>query len=167
MKNINDYIATYKMQLQQGDVREAYEYLVKYVMRLRAHFSKNLSAKFSFGNVSPGYMDFTYFPFFDDFLRERGLRFGIVLNHQSVRFELWLMGQNAEIQKKYWDALRSSKWNKNRLEMPKYFILESVLVESPDFQMQDSLIEEIEKKSTQISSEVISHIKYLEKSINA
>ena len=38
--------------------------------------------------------------FINEFLRERKLRFGIVLNHEKMKFELWLMGQNAGIQKK-------------------------------------------------------------------
>ncbi|WP_371362091.1 hypothetical protein SRRS_33330 [Sporomusa rhizae] len=70
-KSLNDYIAVYKELLEQGDIQIAYENLRKYVMALKAHFSKKLADKYSFGNVSPGYMDFTYFPFFDDFLRSR------------------------------------------------------------------------------------------------
>ena len=67
-KSLNEYIAAYKGLLEQGDIQIAYENLCKYVMTLKAHFSKKFSDRYSFGNVSPGYMDFTYFPFFDDFL---------------------------------------------------------------------------------------------------
>lgn len=63
MKNFNDYISAYKEQLQKEDIQKAYEGLVKYAMALKAHFSKRLSDEFLFGNISPGYMDFTYFPF--------------------------------------------------------------------------------------------------------
>lgn len=45
------------------------------------------------GNISSGYMDYSYFPFTTtDFLRTHKLRFGAVLNHPQMRFELWLMG---------------------------------------------------------------------------
>lgn len=159
MKAFNNYIAIYKQQLGNEDIQKAYAGLLKYVMTLKAHFSKKLSYKYSFGNVSPGYMDFTYFPFFDDFLRERKLRFGIVLNHKKVYFELWLMGQNIEIQKKYWDLLKTSQWNKDRTTMPKYSVLEFVLVENPDFDKLDMLTQEIEKKATHFLEDIINHIR--------
>ena len=41
-------------------------------------------------------------PFFNESLRSHKLRFGIVLNHEKLSFELRFMGQNVEIQKKYW-----------------------------------------------------------------
>lgn len=96
-KSMNDYVVIYKTLLEQGDVQTAYVRLVSYMKTLKAHCARELSGAFSFGALSPGYMDYTYFPFFNPFLRDRRLRFGIVLNHASVRFELWLMGQNADV----------------------------------------------------------------------
>jgi hypothetical protein len=161
MQDITRHIATYKAQLEKGDIREAYTYLLKYVRHLAAHFESRLSGKYSFGNISPGYMDFTYFPFFDAFLRERKLRFGIVLNHRDMRFELWLMGQNAEVQKQYWDALKDTPWNMGRTEMPKYSVLEAVLVEHPDFEKTDMLSSRIEEEAIRITDAIIERIKAL------
>lgn len=160
MKNFSDYIAVYKEQLQKEDIQKAYEGLVKYVMALKTHFSKRLSDEFLFGNISPGYMDFTYFPFFNDFLREQKLRFGIVLNHKKVRFELWLMGQNLEIQKNYWNLLKTSKWNKEQIAMPKYSVLEVILVENPDFSELDILTSKIEQEAIILVHEIIDYIKH-------
>ena len=67
------------------------------------------------------------FSFFNDYLRDKKLRFGIVLNHSKMRFELWLMGQNKEIQKRYWDMLKTSPWNQGRSTKPQYAELEIVL----------------------------------------
>ena len=50
-----------------------------------------------------------------------------------MRFELWLLGNTAEIQKKYWTFLKETKWNKDRIEMPNYSVLEVVLIENPNF----------------------------------
>lgn len=160
MKNFSDSIAVYKEQLQKEDIQKAYEGLVKYVMALKTHFSKRLSDEFLFGNISPGYMDFTYFPFFNDFLREQKLRFGIVLNHKKVRFELWLMGQNLEIQKNYWNLLKTSKWNKEQIAMPKYSVLEVILVENPDFSELDILTSKIEQEAIILVHEIIDYIKH-------
>ncbi len=159
IKQTNDYIALYKEQLENGEIQIAYERIVKYVMALKAQFSKEFADKFQTGNVSPGYMDFTYFPFFNDYLRSKKLRFGIVLNHRKMRFELWLMGQNADVQHEYWNLLKTTEWNKKQATMPKYSVLEAVLVENPDFNTPDLLAETILNASASTSEEVIAYIK--------
>jgi hypothetical protein len=159
MERFSDFISSYKKQLEKGDIQKAYEGLVKYVMRVKSIFSRNKSDRFSVGNVSPGYMDFTYFPFFDEFLRERKLRLGMVFNHNKVRFEIWLMGQNKDIQKRYWNHLKTTKWNKARMTMPKYSVLEAVLVENPDFENLDELTHQIEIELIKVSNEIIGYLK--------
>ena len=163
VKKLNDYVAHYKNQLENGDTQIAYEQLVKYVMALKAHCGKAFSDNYSCGSVSPGYMDFTYFPFFDEFLRSEKLRFGIVLNHRKIRFELWLMGQNSKVQKEYWNLLKSSIWNETQRTMPKYSVLEILLIEEPDFNNLDELTAEIEEKASFLSKEIMDHIKNLRK----
>lgn len=158
-KNLNDCVAIYKRLLGQGDIQIAYEALRKYVLTLKAHFSKELSSKYSFGNVSPGYMDYTYFPFFDDYLRSEKLRFGVVLNHRDMRFELWLMGQNAETQLEYWELLKDTKWNAKRTTMPQYSVLEAILVENPDFDNLDRLTVEIENNTIRLIEEISNFLK--------
>lgn len=161
-KSLNDYIAVYKELLEQGDIQIAYENLRKYVMTLKAHFSKKFADRYSIGNVSPGYMDFTYFPFFDDFLRSKKLRFGIVLNHQKMRFELWLMGQNAEDQANYWELLKNTKWNKDCSVMPRYSVLEAVLIVEPDFNNLDILTAEITNHAINLAEEIQDFIRKME-----
>ena len=99
-KNLNEYIEIYKRQLEQGDIRIAYEYLRKYVMVIRTYCTNHFSDMYSFGNVNPGYMDYTYFYFFDDYLRSKKLRFGLVLNHHNMRFNYG-----------YWDKTPNIKLN--------------------------------------------------------
>lgn len=159
MKTLNDYIIIYRQQLKDGDIQKAHTGLLKYMMELKAHFSKEFSGKFSVGNVSPGYMDFTYFYFFDEYLRSEKLRFGIVLNHEKMRFEMWLMGQNQVIQNRYWNLLKTSKWNKDLQTRPKYSVLEVVLVENPDFNDLSFLTQEIEKQITPVTNEIIEYLK--------
>lgn len=159
MEKLGDYIAIYKEQLDKGDIQKAYTELIKYVLSLKSHLSKDLSHNFSFGNVSQGYMDYTYFYFFNDFLRENKLRLGVVLNHEKIRFELWLLGQNAEVQNTYWDLLKTTKWNKDQSVMPRYSVLEVVLEPNPDFNNLDVLTAKIEKETIKISNEIIEYLK--------
>lgn len=161
-QDFNTCIAIYKAQLEQGEIQKAYHYLLRYLMHLKAQISDSLSTEFSCGNISPGYMDFSYFPFFDDYLRERKLRFGIVLNHRALRFELWLMGQNATIQSAYWNKLKNSPLNAGRTEMPKYSILEAVLVETPNFNQTDLLTIQVKEEAMRVSEAIIEAIRTAE-----
>lgn len=156
MKNLNDYVAVYQAQLQKGDILIAYKELVSFVMKLRTDLKRNPSFDYSVTGILHGYLDYTYFYFSNDFLKSKKLKFGLVLNHLEMRFELWLLGNTAEIQKKYWTFLKETKWNKNRVEMPKYSVLEVVLIETPNFDdlslLQKSLEIELNKNLLEIST---------------
>lgn len=154
MKSLNDYIATYKVLLEQGDIQIAYESLCRYMMSLKTHFSKACTDRYSVGKISPGYMDFTYFPFVDDSLRKKKLRFGIVLNYRKLQFELWLMGQNSEVQMYYWRLLQNAKWNKDRLVMPPYAVIEVVLVQNPDFNNLNLLTDVLTDRTLSAAEEI-------------
>ncbi len=157
-RTFNEIVSVYKKSLERDELKQAYEGLIKYMMKLKSHLERMLPEHYSFGNISQGYLDFSYFPFSNDYLRNEKLRFGIVLNHKKMRFELWLMGQNAETQKRYWEFLKSSKWNENQIKMPKYSVLESLLIENPNFDDLNALTAEIEKEAVKISNEVINYL---------
>lgn len=159
---LNGYVAAYKTQLENGDIQIAYEQLIKFVMKVKACFEKTFPTQYTYGNVSPGYLDFTYFPFSDTFLRNKKLRYGIVLNHRQMRFELWLMGRNAKIQKQYWALLKSSKWNADQPTMPQYSVLEVVLVDTPDFDDLDELAAQIVRNANIFAEEITQYIKSIE-----
>ncbi|WP_299249034.1 hypothetical protein [uncultured Aquimarina sp.] len=161
MKNLNHYVAIYKEQLDKGDILIAYDQLVKFVMKLRADFIKNLSKQYSFTGILHGYMDYTYFYYSNDFLKSRKLKLGLVLNHLEMRFEIWLLGNTKSIQKEYWNLLKESKWNKNREEMPRYSVLEAIIEKDPDFDNLSSLAEKVEKRLIEESDEIIDKIKKL------
>jgi hypothetical protein len=159
VQNLDRCISAYKVQLEQGDMQKTYRFLLQYVMQLKAKCETHIEGDFSFGNISPGYMDYTYFPFYDTYLRERKLRVGVVLNHRDMRFELWLMGQNAAVQKDYWDRLKDSSWNVGRKEMPKYSVLEAILVQNPNFQDLEKLTKDIIESVSKTSSAVIQQLR--------
>lgn len=161
MENLNKYVSIYKEQLEKGDILIAYNELVKFVMKLRTDFIKSLSDQYSFAGILHGYMDYTYFYYSNDFLKSKKLKLGLVLNHLEMRFEVWLLGNTIPNQKKYWELLKATKWNKNKTEMPKYSILESTLVENPDFNNLNVLTEQIETEMIKVSNEILDYLKTL------
>ena len=165
MKDLNSHVSIYKEQLHKGDIVIAYNGLVKFVMKLRTDFNKNLFDYYAFAGILHGYLDYTYFYYSNDFLKSKKLKFGLVLNHQEMRFEIWLLGNTKSIQKTYWDVLKTTKWNKDRTEMPKYAILETALVENPDFNDLVALSEQIEAKMIEVSDELLDYLKILNREI--
>ena len=161
MKNLNHYVGIYKEQLDKGDILIAYNHLVKFVMNLRVGIIKNLSKQYSFTSILHGYMDYTYFYYTNEFLKSKKLKLGLVLNHVEMRFEIWLLGNTIAVQKNYWGLLKESKWNKDKVEMPKYSILEVIIDNNPDFDDLPLLSQDIEKKMMDISDEMINVIKKL------
>tara|TARA_R110002096_G_scaffold28336_16_gene85959 strand:+ start:670 stop:1161 length:492 start_codon:yes stop_codon:yes gene_type:complete len=161
MENLNTYVSIYQEQLKKGDILIAYNELVKFVMKLRTDFIKSLSDQYSFGGILHGYMDYTYFYYSNDFLKSKKLKFGLVLNHLEMRFEIWLLGNTIPTQKEYWELLKTTKWNKDKTEMPTYSILETTIVENPDFNNLNLLANQIETKMSQTSNEILDYLKTL------
>jgi hypothetical protein len=158
-KKMNSCISLYKEQVNKSDIQKTYMFLLKYVMQVKASFEKAFSKEYSCGYVSPGHMDYSYFSFTNEYLRGKRLRFGIVLNHSEMRFELWLLGQNKEIQNRYWDLLKTSTWNEGRTKKPKYAELEIILVDNPDFENIDALTADIINRAVEEANEVMVYLK--------
>lgn len=161
MKNLNHYVAIYKEQLNKGDILIAYNGLVKFVMKLRTGFIKRLSNQYSFSGILHGYMDYTYFYYTNDFLKSKKLKLGFVLNHVEMRFEIWLLANTIAVQKNYWNLLKESKWNKDKTEMPKYSVLDTIIENDPNFDELPLLTQNIEQKMIDTSDEIINAIKNL------
>lgn len=159
MKKLNDMVAVYQEELRKGDILIAYNELIKFVMNTRTELVKKLEHQYSFAKILHGYMDYTYFYYTNDFLKSKKLKFGLVLNHLEMRFEVWLLGNTIPIQKEYWNLLKLTKWNKNKTEMLQYSILEAVIVGNPDFDNLELLSQKIHTNMIQVTDEVIDLLK--------
>lgn len=70
-----------------------------FMNQLQREFDKRMENIFIVKKVLNGYLDYTYFYFENDFLKERNLKLAIVLNHQKMCFEIWLIGTTKKVQK--------------------------------------------------------------------
>lgn len=128
-EDIQKSLEIYQEQLRNGYIQTAYIALTKYAAELKGKFPEDYSTS----NIGFGYLDYTYFYFVNDALKNKNLKFALVLNHEEMRFELWLCARTAAIQRQYWNLLKDSKWNQNVEEMPKYSVLEDILETKIDF----------------------------------
>jgi len=156
METFNQYMEEYKKEMKKGTIRNAYKGLMEYIMGLRTHF-KNKYPDYFVSGLYPGYMDMTYFSFSPESLKDRKLKIAIVFVHDTVRFEVWLSGQNKEIQREYWKLFKENNWNKyNVVPTTEGFdsIIEHVLVHNPDFSDLDKLTEQIEEGTLKFSQDL-------------
>ena len=103
----------------------------------------------------------TYFSFIPESLKQRNLKIAIVFIHEAFRFEVWLAGNNKQVQTQYWELFKESGWNKYHLVPTTKgvdSILEYVLVDKPDFSDLDALTRQIETETLQFIKDVVSFI---------
>jgi hypothetical protein len=142
-----EYMDEYRKQMEKGDIKKAYAGLMHYIMDLRTHFEKAYPDYFVSGNIYPGYMDMTYFSVIPPSLKNQKLKIAIVFIHDTCRFEAWLAGYNKQIQTKYWKLIKESGWNTYRIPSStkgEDSIIESTLIDDPDFSDLDTLTKQIE-----------------------
>lgn len=150
---MNSRIAAYKKVLASGEIQETYHNLVGVVQTLRTEFARTYSGEFAVAGILHGYIDFTYFYLQNAYLKKNKLKLAIVLNHQHVKFELWLLGQTKDVQIRYWETLKDVDWV-NEDVMPKFSIFEMELLAEPDFDNMELLSESIHKAFQNLSNEV-------------
>ena len=155
--SFQELMTEYRKQLEKGQIQKAYQGLMDYVMGLRSYFENKYPEYTVSGTVYFGYMDMTYFSFFPDSLKLRGLNVGVVFIHGTFRFEVWLFGYNKGVQAKYWKMFKESGWNKYKIPSTTKSvdsIIEGVLAENPDFSDLDTLTEKIEKGTLRFIDDV-------------
>jgi hypothetical protein len=160
-KSLNTRISAYKRVFASGEIQKTYQSLVAIVQNLRTDFSKKYQGEFSVAKVLHGYIDFTYFYLQNEYLKKKKLKFAIVLNHQQVHFELWLLGQTKDVQIRYWEKLKDAEWV-NEEAMPEYSIFEITLLANPDFDDTKKLSESIRNAFESLTREIINTLETYE-----
>jgi hypothetical protein len=147
MESFQETVDEYRKQMEKGKIQVAYKGLMEYIMGLRTHLKTKYPDYSVSGSIYFGYMDMTYFSFFPESLKQRGLKVAIVFIHQTCRFEIWLAGYNKQVQAQYWKLFKTSGWNKYQIISTiegADSIIEYRLTENPDFNDLDALTKQIE-----------------------
>lgn len=146
MDSLNQCIHEYTIQLRRGQIQKAY----KGIMMFMTGLSQYLQSRYPNHAVSAlyfGYMDMTYFAFTPPDLKNRKLKIAIVYLHEEGRFEAWLGGVNRKVQAEFIDLLSQKEvgpYKRSIVSPGVDSILETILVEQPDFEQIDELRQQIE-----------------------
>jgi hypothetical protein len=156
MQSIQEDMNELRGQLRSGAIQKAYRALIGYMTDLRTHF-KNRVPSYSILGLYQGYMDMTYFAIVPPSLKNRDLKIAIVFNYEAFRFEAWLAGTNRQVQRKYWEMFKDSRWIEYRVVAPAKgvdSIIECNLAEDFDFGDLDSLTASIEENAVEFIDNV-------------
>lgn len=157
MDKFNSYIQEYKIQLSKGCIQKAYKGIMTFMSDLRIYLEgKHLD--YSASALYFGYMDMTYFAFTPSALKEKKLKIAIVFLHEDCKFELWLAGNNRQIQAEYIALLKCKNLGQYALTQINPgvdSIIEAVIVEQPDFDDVERLKKQIEEKTLEFTKDII------------
>ncbi|MEO0725901.1 MAG: hypothetical protein AAFZ63_15265 [Bacteroidota bacterium] len=139
-----NHLAAYQAAMQQ-QVPHVFRGLMDFMLRFRMRLLAHYPSGYAVSHLSPGYLDFSYFAFTPETVRQQKLKVAVVFNHQELRFEIWLCGQNKGVQKEFWTIFKESDWDKaNLAPTPQRSVLEEILVVVPDFSNEDELFKSLE-----------------------
>ena len=158
MESINESIKEYATQLSKGRIQKAYKGILTFMSEIRSYLESKYP-DYTAGNLYFGYMDMTYFAFTPVGLKNKKLKIAVVYLHEKGVFEVWLAGDNRKIQAEY-IALMSSEnigiYKLSQVIPGVDSIIESTLVEEPDFDHPEALKRQIEKKTMAFVKDIIS-----------
>ncbi|WP_277047090.1 hypothetical protein [Solobacterium moorei] len=124
-KDTNYYLDTYQKVVNQGDLQVAYIEIMNYFTKLH----NSIPAMFTVSEITPGFMDYSYFSIHDAFLYDRYLKFIIALDHRTLGIELWLVSQNEKVKHTYSILLADSEWHDKIMHNPAFGMIEVPIVE--------------------------------------
>lgn len=117
----------------------------------------NSHREFSVSALYLGYMDMTYFAFTPPDLKIKNLKIAIVYLHEQNRFEAWLSGSNRKIQAEYIKHLSYKDTKDYKLSQVLTgvdSIIESTLVDQPDFDNSEELKKLIDLKIIEFANDM-------------
>ncbi|MDD3168793.1 MAG: hypothetical protein PHC91_04925, partial [Eubacteriales bacterium] len=132
----------------------------KGIMTFMSGLGAYLERKYPDHSVSAlyyGYMDMRYFAFTPADLRDKKLKIAIVYLHEQGRFEVWLGAGNRKIQAEYISRLSgkdTGKYKLSEIHPGVDSIIESTLVEEPDFDKHEELKKQIEMRTIEFTNNI-------------
>ena len=156
MPSLNESIREYTAQLQLGQIQIAYKGIMTLMSGLKT-FLESRHPDYAVSGLYFGYMDMTYFAFTPMDLKQRSLKIAIVYLHEQNRFEIWLGGANRKVQAETIELLKGKDLEGLVLSEVKPgvdSIIEMKLIEKPDFDHPEKLMQAVESKVIEFTGEI-------------
>lgn len=161
MDSWNNHIREYTIQLRKGHIQKAYKGIMTFMSDLRVYLDRNYP-DYTAGALYFGYMDMTYFAFTPSVLKDMKLKIAIVFLHEECKFELWLAGNNRQIQADFIELLVNKNlgsYTLSKIHPGVDSIIASLIVGQPDFDNPDDLKKLIEAKTIEFAEDITAMLK--------
>ena len=158
MGSLNNYVREYTIELSKGQIQKAYKGIMAFMSGLITYLESR-HPDYIASSLYFGYMDMTYFAFTPFGLKKKKLKIAIVYLHEQGRFEVWLGGSNRKIQAEYIELMSRENTGKYKLSqvLPGVdSIIESILVQNPDFDHPEELKKLIASKTIEFVYDITS-----------
>lgn len=147
-----DLLSGYKKLIQTTHVRECYREFIRLFRYIRVSLEKSMPEYNFQGNITENAMDYSYFAFTNDNLKEKGLKIAVVFVHKEFRFQVWLCGTNRKYQAEYYEILKDKNIPFELAGNPsqKDYILCATLDEAADISDGNFLTEKIKSMADEL-----------------
>ena len=140
-----EYIQEYETLLKTTHLQRDYQEFLAFFKYLRVYLERELPDYSFMGAIVENGMDYSYFQFTDDGLREQGLKIVIAFVHKTCALEVWLSGVNRKTQVSVFARLQKTGTDYEQTPDPNRFdyILKASILPARGFSGGDELFTEI------------------------
>lgn len=140
-----EYIQEYESLLKTTHLQRDYQEFVKFFKQLRVSLEQELPDCSFLGGIMENGMDYSYFQFTSDALREQGLKIVIAYVHTTCSLEVWLSGVNRKTQASVFARLQKTGTDYEQTPDPNRFdyILKEKILPARGFSSGDELFAEL------------------------
>ena len=91
------FLEEYQNLIQNTNLQKGYQEFIRLFRWLRINLQNRFSSFRFQGNIVENNMEYSYFQFSDDTLKQMGLKIVVVFVHSDFRFEIWISGCNRQV----------------------------------------------------------------------
>ena len=157
MLSINDTLKVYQQLLQETDIQKAYKEVLAFIRKVQVYI-KNTYPEFEVSkNLYEGYLDLSFFTFTTKKLKSKDFKIVIVFLHKEMKFEGWLSAKTKSTIANYNEKFSQydiSKYSLSSSNKKSIAILETTLVQFPNFDNNEELLSQIETNIIRFISDV-------------
>ena len=151
-----EYIQEYETLLKTTHLQRDYQEFLAFFKYLRVYLERELPDYSFAGGIVENGMDYSYFQFTGDGLREQGLKIVIAFVHKTCALEVWLSGVNRKTQAAVFELLQKTGTEHEQTPDPNRFdyILKSKILPARGFAGGDELFCDIRDNALRFIEDV-------------
>ena len=157
MKFNQGYIDEYEKIIKTTQLQKGYQEFIKLFRYLRNRLQSEMPEYMFSSGIVENNMDYSYFQFTNNVLKDLRLKIVIVFLHAEFKYEIWLSGYNRKTQSTYYEKLKKEKLVFELTKDPCRldYILKEPLINDPDCSDIEKMFSTIKSKTLYFINELL------------